>query len=173
MLLKTGGLILIVCSGIGIGQYYACMLGKRMKSLKSLQKMAVLLRGEIAYGKQSLPDAFLSIASKSPDDLGEVLKRTAQRMKEARGESLLAILKDEAWILEEKAGLCREDTEAFLQLGSVLGFMDRETQIRNLNLYEEEIQRLIEEQQCVLPQKKKMYRTLGIMGGLFLAVLLI
>ena len=44
-------------------------------------------------------------------------------------------------------------------------------QIRQLDLYEEELRHSIEELQAKLPEMKKICQSLGIMGGILLAVL--
>ena len=63
--------------------------------------------------------------------------------------------------------------EFLITVGEYLGYMDLEMQIKQLSLYEknleEEISRLKEE----ASGKKRLYRSLGILGGLLLAVLLV
>ena len=53
-----------------------------------------------------------------------------------------------------------------------MGYLDRETEVRQLELYEEELKRHIEEIHITIPSKKKIYRTLGIMGGFLMVILL-
>ena len=45
-------------------------------------------------------------------------------------------------------------------------------QLRQLELCEEETLRLLENLRKEMPEKKKIYQSLGIMGGILLAVLL-
>ena len=45
-------------------------------------------------------------------------------------------------------------------------------QLRQLELCEDEIQRFLEELRKEMPEKKKLYQSLGVLGGIFLAVLL-
>ena len=45
-------------------------------------------------------------------------------------------------------------------------------QLRQLELCEEETLRFLEELRKEMPEKKKIYQSLGIMGGILLAVLL-
>ena len=45
-------------------------------------------------------------------------------------------------------------------------------QLRQLELCEEETLRLLESLRKGMPEKKKIYQSLGIMGGILLAVLL-
>ena len=45
-------------------------------------------------------------------------------------------------------------------------------QLRQLDIFEEELCRRLDFLACQLPEKKKLCRNLGILGGIFLGVLL-
>ncbi len=59
----------------------------------------------------------------------------------------------------------------FKELGRYLGYLDKEMQLANLDLYlsetDEKLVRLAQE----LPARKKLFQVLGVMAGLFLAIL--
>lgn len=65
----------------------------------------------------------------------------------------------------------KEEEELFFSLGSRLGYLDLEMQMKELLLYEEELTRRTEELRREMPAKKKVYESLGILGGILLAVL--
>ena len=58
------GVILVVTSSAGIGFSYSFHLGRRLEQLRQLQRMALLLRGEISYGNTALTEALSSIGRK-------------------------------------------------------------------------------------------------------------
>ena len=60
-----------------------------------------------------------------------------------------------------------------MELGSFLGHADIEMQIRYLDCYLEEFAYAIKERQSMLGEKKKLYRSLGVIGGILIAVMLI
>ena len=64
------------------------------------------------------------------------------------------------------------ETAAY-ELGSFLGHADIEMQIRYLDRYLEEFADAIKERQSMLGEKKKLYRSLGVIGGILIAVMLI
>ena len=72
-----------------------------------------------------------------------------------------------------RTSLAKEDLEQLEDLGRHLGYLDRQTQLRTLDLYTHNLDTMIQELRQELPGRKKMYQSLGIMGGLFLAVLLL
>ena len=52
-----------------------------------------------------------------------------------------------------------------------MGYLDLEMQMKQLTMYEEELTRIMEELRREMPEKKKVYQSLGILGGILLAVL--
>ena len=52
-----------------------------------------------------------------------------------------------------------------------LGRESRKVQIEQLQLFEKELEQEILSFEKTMPAKQRMYRSLGILGGLFLAIL--
>ena len=57
-------------------------------------------------------------------------------------------------------------------LGEKLGYLDREMQVAQLTLLEEELGHRIKTLKNALPKQQKTYRSMGILGGILLAILL-
>ena len=66
--------------------------------------------------------------------------------------------------------LTKEDRERFSEMGRNLGYLDKDMQLHNLEAYGRELDMTIEEVTKGLPVRKKLCQSLGIMGGLFLAI---
>ena len=62
--------------------------------------------------------------------------------------------------------------ESFLSLGEKLGYLDREMQVAQLTLLEEELGYRIKTLKSAMPKQQKTYQSMGILGGILLAVLL-
>ena len=60
-----------------------------------------------------------------------------------------------------------------MQMGAFLGYLDKDMQLGTLDLYLQELAGEIKAAQESIPGKQKVCRSLGIMGGLFLVLLLI
>ena len=69
--------------------------------------------------------------------------------------------------------MTRQDTESFAQLGEYLGYMDVTMQQNTIQLYLKELELQILQAQKEEPVKTKLYRSMGAMGGIFLAVMLL
>lgn len=105
-------------------------------------------------------------------ELSELFLQVAGRIREQQGEAFVQIWKNEIEGLGEESALTKKDRQMLAGMGEHLGFMDRDMQERNLLLFLEqldlEIQGLREHKQ----ERSRLYTSLGVMGGLFLAILL-
>ena len=59
------------------------------------------------------------------------------------------------------------------ELGENIGITDRETQINNLNYAMDKLSRLMQELKASKTSKCKIYRMMGIVTGMFVAIILI
>jgi len=171
-MLKAAGIFLIIISAAGLGFSKSYELICREKALEMLLRLVILLKGEIRWGNESLPEAFSGAGRKLSGEYGDFLLQTAERARDCPGIRFGEIFRQCA---EEKLGhlpVSEEEREAFYTLGGHLGYLDMEMQMKQLELYEGELLRSIEELKSETPAKKKVYQSLGILGGILLAVLI-
>lgn len=74
---------------------------------------------------------------------------------------------------EGKTALSKSDRQTLENLGEHLGFLDRETQERTLLLYLEQVDTELQVLREHRQERCRLYTSLGVMGGLFLAVILV
>ena len=75
--------------------------------------------------------------------------------------------------MEGKTALSKSDRQTLENLGEHLGFLDRETQERTLLLYLEQVDTELQVLREHRQERCRLYTSLGVMGGLFLAVILV
>lgn len=167
------GAILVVAASAGLGFSYSFRLGSRLEQLRQLQRMTVLLKGEISYGCASLPEALALAGRKLSEPLDGFLKRLADRLRECPDKSFQQIFQEEALASLGSSALTAKDKESLMQMGAFLGHLDKDMQLRTLDLYLQELDKEIQDAKEGVPGKQKLCRSLGIMGGLFLALLFI
>lgn len=162
---------LILLSGAALGAEAGNDLRRRHEALRELRMLMELLKGELQYGGAPLSDVFFRLSEKWKSTLGRFFLETAREMEQVSGRSLKEILEKTKHDLSD-TGLSEEQQEALMQICALLGEADRETQIHALESYLFSIR---QEEEIALEgrrQKEAMYRFLGIMGGVFFAVLL-
>ena len=158
-------------SGIGIGSAKSAELGKRKKMLEMILRMIILLRGEIRYGNKSLYDAFTGASGKLEGKYREFFILTAQEMKKKTGVTFGRIFRECAEKCLDLSCLSKEEREYFYSLGDRLGYLGLEMQLKQLDQLEKEIEYAIRELEKDFQEKRKLYRSMGILGGIFVVVL--
>lgn len=131
------------------------------------------LIGEISYARNTLPEAFSRISEKVASPFQEYLQSVAKRLKEQTGEAFVRILKEQEQTVRQKTSLREEDWDLFLQTLGHLGYLDAKMQIQLLESGRTELAMREEKLQHQLPEQKRVWQSLGILGGAFLVVILI
>ncbi|MDR0406091.1 MAG: stage III sporulation protein AB [Clostridiales bacterium] len=170
MLIKLiGGAVIILCAA-KIGFDEAGKYGKRVRELRELQVALVALKGEISFCRTPLAEA---------------LTKTARRLKTPAGEVFLAAgggLKDgaatvkEAWdgaisAARKNLSLNGDDLDILSAFGGLLGMSDAAGQLENIELTSAKLSAREAEAEREEQRFAKLYRSLGVIGGIFLAVL--
>ena len=171
MWMKVTGALLVMVSCTGLGTETARQLKERRKLLETLKRMISQLKGEILYSNLPLPAAFLRAGQRNAGAAAALFLSIAKRMEETEGESF-----DEVWKLETELFFksCPLDTaemEGLRAFGSCLGYLDRDMQERTIDFYMEELEQGIQVLRKAEPEKCRLFRGLGILGGLFLTVI--
>ena len=66
-----------------------------------------------------------------------------------------------------------EDVDLLKKVGDVIGFLDKQLQIENMDSFKIEIDEKIYKIKSEIDEKHRIYRILSIMGGLFLIIILV
>lgn len=172
-MLKAAGAILVIFACTALGYAQSLTFQKRLGCLEEIRKMTVLLLGEITYRKEALPQAMERVSGKVAAPLSEFLKEVSREAGNCQGVRFSQIFAGRAQTFFKDSGMTRQDTESFAQLGEYLGYMDVTMQQNTIQLYLKELELQILQAQKEEPVKTKLYRSMGTMGGIFLAVMLL
>ena len=147
------GCILVVAAGAGMGFSGSMRLSEQIRILEKLLQMVICLKGEIRCGNASLPDAFYGAAGRMNGKYREFLISAADRMKAGTGEKLSQICRECAESALKKSAYPWERT--LFSFGEYLGYMDLEMQMRQLSLYENNLEAEILKRKAEVSGKKK------------------
>lgn len=177
VLMKAFGAILIVSGAAGYGVWLARQYGKRLAQLEQLRQMIFLLKGQILYANAPVPEALEAVGRRTQGVLSELFLSAAERIGEQYGEPFFELWKEQVEQLGKKGredfALTASDRQSLAALGEHLGFLDKSMQERTLLLYLEELDLQIGDLREHKPEKCRLYTSLGVMGGMFLAILLV
>lgn len=162
---------MILTAGTALGAEAGNALRKRYQTLDKLRILMGILKGELHYGAVPLEELFRRLSDRTNGYLGKFFLEVAREMQEPDKELLEDILNRQKECCLCGCGLTEKEQQQLVQICRSLGRMDRDAQIPMLEGYlmaiEQEEKTALEK----MKQKETMYRCLGFMGGLFLAVL--
>lgn len=167
MPIKLLGAAAIILAGTLWGVKKSSLLLKRENSLKNILTALGMLESEVVFSSHKLKTAFLNISKLAPCEglFSEAAKNLSSR-------SALKAWNDAADFAAERLCLNKKDLETVKLLGSEIGMSDKEQQLRNLRRIEKLLEVCVEEAHTEYISSAKMYRSLGLFAGLFVAVLL-
>jgi stage III sporulation protein AB len=166
----TGALMMVAaCSytGYALSQRFV----QRHRQLTVLQMGLEILSSEIAYMRTPLPQAFKKIALRLEEPVSGIFFAAGRKLE--GGEHYPR----DAWreTLQEKqqeTALSSEDISVLGQLGVVLeGDADSDGQVRQVKLLAKEVERLVREAEAEKSKNVRVWRYLGLLGGLGFAIL--
>jgi stage III sporulation protein AB len=171
--LRLAGCVLMICGATGYGICLAARYRHRLELLMKLRQMIYLLKGQITYANATLAEALRLVGERSEGTLAELFCDAAKRMEEKPGEPFRQIWEASVGLLDEDVALTKKDRQELVSMGEYLGYLNRDMQERNLLLYLEELDDGIQDLKEHQKEKCRLYTSLGIMSGIFLAVILI
>ncbi|MGN1270230.1 MAG: hypothetical protein ACI4UU_05135 [Clostridia bacterium] len=161
-------LSMIIGASSAIGILFSKKYANREKELKEMKNSLNIFATKIKFTYEPIPNVFMEISNKIGGNVGNIFARAANRMQE--------ISAGEAWVqaLEEtKYNLNKEDISVIKNLGRMLGQTDLEGQISEIEVVNEFLNSQLENAKEERRKNEKMYRTLGLVCGLTIAIILI
>ncbi len=169
-LIKYIGLALILgaCSYIGylISKKYA----NREKELKEMKSALNIFITKIKYTYEPIPKIFEEISQKIKDNrnVSNIFKVASRNMAECEA--------GEAWnrsLENVNTNMKSEDINVLKGLSKLLGKVDADGQVREIELVDNFLNKQIEDAEKERAKNERMYRTLGISIGIAITVILI
>ncbi len=119
-MLKVLGVCLVVLSCTALGFERSLKLTRRLSGLRELQRMVLLIKGEISYRKEALPEALIRAAGRLTPPFSDFLRNVAERADAYDGILFADIFMQEAETAFGDSALTKEDKEELRQLGQYL-----------------------------------------------------
>lgn len=172
MIFKIIGVVLVIVSTTLMSLMFIKREKYHIEDLNDMKKALTIFKGDISFVSMPLAETFNSISTKTKGNIGKFFKKVSERLEERTGENAADIWED---VLYEFSGLLYfddEDLEAFYSFGKILGYMDANQQMNNIDiaLY------YIKQKEDSLREKgiknAKLYKSVGILSGLLIAVIL-
>lgn len=173
MFVKIMGVVLILTASCGIGFRMSDNFLKRVEELKTLKKILFMLRGEIKYNNSTMAEAFETISGRVDNHYKEFFLEGAKALNDLSGQTFITIWKQMIDTNLKDSKLNKKDLERFKGLGENLGYLDKEMQLSNIDLYLEHLEIEIDEGNKNTSTNSRLYKCLGVMGGVLVTLIII
>jgi stage III sporulation protein AB len=171
MMLRVLGALLVVLAGGVTGYFLSGREIFRIQDLSSFKKALLILASEIEYLKTPLSEACLNIAKRTDKPVSNIFEEFAGLLTEE------GVGAGEVWARTVAANrkrtfLTEEDVNVLESFGKTLGYLDAQMQLNSIAYVTDYIEGKINSLREQSDRNKRMYRSLGWIGGGLIAVVL-
>lgn len=172
-MLKLIGACFIVLATTLAGFQFANRLALRTSQLREFQMALQLMETEIYYGFTPLQSAFHKIGTQCSGEIGQLFERCSANLGKMDGSTTYSCWLD-AWnSCSKRLALKKNEQEWLHHFGHMIGNSDREDQRKHLRLLQSQLEKQEKEAQLHQTKNEKMYRTLGVLSGLIIVILML
>ena len=166
-MLKVLGMVFILIASTGIGFSRSHEMQEHLSQLEELHRLFQFIRSELQYTRAPFAEIFEKISGKVNPPFVMWLSEMTKRLQN-RGTGSFWDIWNEAIEKELKDSKLKNDELVDLQnIGKNLEYME------SFDLYIEQLEYRIEQTREECKTKKKLCQSMGIMGGIFLVILLL
>jgi len=172
MLLRIIGALAVVGGCAGLGMYYAARENFRINELAEFKKALLILSSEIEHLRSPLAIACANIAKRTSAVTEQLFENFSRSLATGEGETAYQLWLSAADAVREQSYLATEDWDVLEGFGKTLGYLDKNMQKNAIEYTIGYINDKTTELQLQGGKNKRMYRSLGIIAGLLVTVVL-
>ena len=167
-MVKTLGILLVIFGASGTGFSMAYGVRQTVSTVQQLLSALELMKNEISFRRTPLPELrrLLEVQSRGP--AASFFGRLATELSRRQSRSVDAIVRGQVAAMRSFSPPVRQ---ILCQLGGGLGQYDVEGQLRSIDLAIVRLRSLLEQYRADQQSRMKSYCTLGICGGLAIAIM--
>ncbi|MRG86557.1 stage III sporulation protein SpoIIIAB [Salinibacillus xinjiangensis] len=170
--MKWIGAILLLLATTQIGFDIAKRLNDRPKQIRQLKNALQVLEAEIVYGQSPIHDVFYRLSKQIPEPLSSFFRTLNEKLLSSQS-TLYDVWNpalDHFW---KKSAMKKTEKEIMDQFGKTLGQHDFHQQQKHIQLALSHLDRVLEQAEEEKYKYGRMAKSLGVLTGLFLILLLI
>lgn len=161
-------LMMLLFSSSYIGLLMSKKYQNREKELKEIKSLLKIFSTKIKLTYETIPQIFKELGNNKNSNISYIFNIASKNMQELPA--------GKAWIkaLEsQNTNLKKEDIEVLKGLSALLGKVDLEGQVSEIELVDNFLDKQIEKAEEESKKNEKMYKTLGITVGLAMVIIFI
>lgn len=161
-------LLIILLTSTSIGFKLSNKYKQRVIELKEMKIFLGMLKTKIRFTYEPLPEIFDETLDSFKGSILEFIKDVKIKM-----ETMPAGMAWQEAIKEANLNLNLEDKNILNKMGNLLGKTDMEGQLSGIEVTENFLNKQIEKAEAEKEKNEKMYKTLGIIAGIGMVIILI
>ncbi|ALX48053.1 stage III sporulation protein SpoIIIAB [Lentibacillus amyloliquefaciens] len=166
------GALLFIGTTTLVGFNISTLLTERPKHIRQMKNALQILEAEILYSQLALPDVFATIAQQIPQPANSFFKQLDESLKQ-HNVDLYSVWTKHVDSLLATSALGASEGEILKQFGRTLGQHDFTQQQKQIHLTIKHLDRELDEAQDDQYKYSKMAKSLGLLCGVFIVLLLI
>ncbi len=170
--MKWLGYLLILAACFGLSEQAVVKLKDRRDVLRRLFAWLSYFRGKILYENAAMEEALRESAEQAGPNISPFFCAVAEELSLRNGQSLRQIWQDQSLRLKKSFSMGQEEFCDLQRFGSQLGEMDVGVQERAILRYEENLAASLARAEEELNRKERLYRSLGVLAGCFIIILI-
>jgi len=170
--MKWLGAILLIIIFTMIGFEFSSRLNKRPKHIRQIKSALFILEAEILYSHSKLQDSFKMISKQIDNPTKQLFLNVYKNLASFNGD-LSNLWKKCVSNYVKEAYLSNVEKEILIQFGKTLGQYDVVQQQKYIKVTIEHLDRTLEEAEKKKNEYGNMAKTLGILFGIFIVILLL
>ena len=170
---KIVGSILVIAASTGIGLFKGNEMALRVRQMREVKRIFLSLQQEIAYTMVPLAQAFERVADRSAGIFQMWFLEIGRELGKMEGKSVEMIWEECTCVYLKQTLLTAADKQILACQGSYMGQLEVNMQTSAIRLFLEQWEERISDATAQLANKKRMARSMGILGGVFLVILLL
>ncbi|QKY69305.1 stage III sporulation protein SpoIIIAB [Lentibacillus sp. CBA3610] len=166
------GALLFIGMTTLIGFNISTKLNERPKHIRQMKNALQILEAEILYSQLPLPDVFATIAMQIPQPASAFFNKLDVSLRKHNVE-LYSIWAEHVDVLMNTSALDANEGEILKQFGRTLGQHDFDQQQKHIHLTIKHLDRELDDAREQQYKYSKMAKSLGLLSGIFIVLLLI
>lgn len=173
VLLKFIGCLFVILSSTGIGFLISSGFRERVEDIRLLKTSIMMLETEISYSNTPLPDAFESVSRKSSGTASRIFQYAGKSLKSRTCSTVGEAFERALNSYSKSNSLSKEDLDILSSFGYSLGSSDVEGQVKSFRLVLKQLEAQEVKAEELRGKNEKMYKSLGVLAGLAVSILLL
>lgn len=167
------GSILIIAATTGAGLTFSVELQRYLEKLLYIRHIVYMLKGEMEYSRLPLGEVFGRVAVRVKEPYRTWLRAMERQIEQREEDGFAKIWNRSIDRYLNELHLKSVHSIQLKELGTFLGQLDGDTSSKTMQLYLNRLELEIEKVKEGMAAKKRISNCLGVMGGIFLVVILI